>query len=282
VKKLFCFAAAFLIMLAVSMPVYAANHFAGTSNASEILEPDKALIAEECKDWLNEKTGLPFGEKNFAYDRAKCVFYRVDLFKEDTLNNQKMQEYIQADDVYALYELPVYFDGGTLLITLVNGYEISEESFANLSDGEKEYFNKIDGRWHAQSHYTKEEHYDYISEVEGLLEENGVNNADVYITAGLSEAVPNFAVVCQEDNEAQFLILGSKAYSDKKLYSFSEMKQLAAEIKNEEEAGGQMIGLASENNKEVRDGVIILVSVAAAAALASVFGMIIGRKRKSA
>ncbi len=280
-KKIFCFIIAFIIVAVGITPVYASNFIVGTSNADEILESDKELIMSDSDDWLNEKTGFPIEGKTFAYDRAKCVFYRIDLFKNDYLNNELMKQYVKEDDVYALYELPVYFDDGTLIINLVKGYEISDENFEKLSDNEKEYFNSIDGRWHAQSHYVKNEHYDYISYLEEKLAEIGIDDADIYMIGGPTDALLNLIVICKDNNDAQFLILDNDDYSDKRLYSFDEIKQIADDTKEDDDES-QLIGVNTKSNEEFNQGTIISVLVITVIIAALIITIVFKRKNKAA
>lgn len=277
-KKFFCFIIAFIIVVIGITPVYASNFIVGTGNADEILEPDKELIISESSDWLNEKTGLPIEGKTFAYDRAKCVYYRIDLFKNDYLNNELMQQYIKEDNVYALYELPVYFDDGTLMINLVKGHQILDEDFEKLSNSEKEYFNSIDGRWHAQSHYVKNEHYDYISYLEGKFVEAGIDDADIYMIGGPTDALQNLIVICKGNNDAQFLILDNDDYSDKRLYSFADIKQIADETKEDD---NQLIGVNTKSNEEFNQEMIILVLVITVIITALIITIVLKRKNKT-
>lgn len=279
-KRIFSFLIAFIIVMFSTIPVYASNFISGTSNADEILEQDKELIISQSNNWLNEKTGLPIGEKTFAYDKAKCVYCRIDLFQNDYLNNELMQEYINNENVYSLYELPVYFDGGTLIINLIKGYEISDDDFEKLNDSEKEYFNSVDGRWHAQSHYVKNEHYDYISYIEDKLVEIGIDDADIYMVGGPTNALQNLIVICKDNEDAQFLILDNDDYSDEKLYSFDEIKQFANETKDNDD--NPVIGVNSVRNKEFNQGMIILILVFAVIIASLIATMLLKRKNKTA
>lgn len=276
-RKIISVLAAFLIMLVGVMPVYAANNIVGTSNADEILEADKELIEAECSDWLNEKTGLPIGEKTFAYNRSKCLYCDIDLFKNDYLNDDLMQKYISDENVYSVYELPAYFDGGTLVIDLVNGYEISDEDIEKMNDSEKAYFEKVKDRWHSQSHHVKTEHYDYISYIEGLLEQHNIDGANVYLVGGPNKALSPVLVICKGNESAQFLVLENDDYSGK-LYSFDEMKEIALETSDNADSDG-LIG-NRVNSKSAQQGKIILLIVVIVIAAGLICGFVLNKKKR--
>lgn len=270
----------FLVVLSACVPVYADNFISGTENADAILENDKDFISVESKDWLNEKTGFPIENREYAYNRSKCVYYNIDLLENDYIDNEKMQEYINSENVYSVYELPVYFDGGTLIMNLVKGDKINDSELKDMSENEAEHLKKTENRWYPQSHFVKTEHYDYIAYLEKLLLQNNINDANVYLTGGPTKALGTLAVICTGDEAAQFLILDNSDYSDSRLYSLDEIRQLAqetADIFDEDNP----IGAGNEKGSKIKSGIIISAVVFAAVAVSAVAVIIISRKKNA-
>lgn len=243
------------VLFTNSIVAFAENNIVGTNEANEVLSSDKDIIYEYAAKSLPNKIGVQISEDMISYDRAIGYCNDINLFEKSTLNNDDMREYINNSQIH--YEVPVYHNGQTAILIVAKGSEVTEEDRNTFPQDYIEYYESIEGRYNVNGIELWSDGFDNLDYINSLLAENNVTDANIYLVGAAASNLDFIAVVCQGNDEAEFLILDgwdtddnhiNHTNPDSKLYSYKEIKKIAKNYEfNADDIGGGA-GYIENNN----------------------------------
>ncbi len=265
---------AFLIVFIISTPVYAANRIIGMDKTDEVLFNDKELIYNYAAKSLPNKINMEINEDMISYDEAAVIYNGNTLFECNSINNKKMSEYINDADI--CYKIPV--KGSNALLIVAKASEVTDEDRKIFSEEDIKYYESIAGRYVVNGIELWNYDFDNLDYVNSLLDENKIDNANVYLVSGVASNLELVAVICSEENEAQFLVLNgwitdsnhiNASNPSSKLYSYKEIKKIAVNNNfGEDYSGGS--GSYTDNSQyaAIACGVVLALTAAAGVIIA--------------
>lgn len=281
------------LLITNCIPVYA-NTIYGPNLTDEISEEDKNLIFQKTYEFINNRNEIQITENDIDYNKALKIYTNIDILNETGLNNEKLQEYTES--AVCCYYVPIHFENESIDVILNKGTELTARDRANtaFSDEDIEYFENMVGRWYVVGEEVWEQRFDYIDHIEGLLEENNITDANVYVLGGISGNLATVAAVCQGDEDAGFLILNgwdteehliSYENPSNRIYSHEELKALAeigGEIQPDQYGAAGLSMPYEENGNNIRNIFIAAGAATAAFAAAVIIACAVKKKRKTA
>ena len=215
-------------------PVFA-NTFFGSDNIEEIKAIENYIV-----EYVNSYTEIEefesINNSDIDYNKMYRVYSSAGILDNDKLNNEIMQNFV--DNKEYDYTMPIYCNGKNVEMILDKIEELSDEENNNLPTDVLEFRKNNLGKWIVSSISFGAEEYDYIGKVNKMLQDNNINNANVYILSGITSIRLNtlVAVICPENNEDAKIFLQSSKLDNDKLYTFDEIKAIAQqdaeELKN--------------------------------------------------
>lgn len=232
-NKVIAIVIASLILLNCT-PVFA-NTFFGSDNIEEIKAIENYIV-----EYVNSYTEIEefesINNSDIDYNKMYRVYSSAGILDNDKLNNEIMQNFV--DNKEYDYTMPIYCNGKNVEMILDKIEELSDEENNNLPTDVLEFRKNNLGKWIVSSISFGAEEYDYIGKVNKMLQDNNINNANVYILSGITSIRLNtlVAVICPENNEDAKIFLQSSKLDNDKLYTFDEIKAIAGqdaeELKN--------------------------------------------------
>lgn len=232
-NKVIAIVIASLILLNCT-PVFA-NTFFGSNNIEEIKAIENYIV-----EYVNSYTEIEefesINNSDIDYNKMYRVYSSAGILDNDKLNNEIMQNFV--DNKEYDYTMPIYCNGKNVEMILDKIEELSYEENNNLPTDVLEFRKNNLGKWIVSSISFGTEEYDYIGTVNKMLQDNNINNANVYILSGITSIRLNtlVAVICPENNEDAKIFLQSSKLDNDKLYTFDEIKAIAEqdaeELKN--------------------------------------------------
>ncbi len=232
-NKIIAIVIASLILLNCT-PVFA-NTFFGSNNIEEIKAIENYIV-----EYVNSYTEIEefesINNSDIDYNKMYRVYSSAGILDNDKLNNEIMQNFV--DNKEYDYTMPIYCNGKNVEMILDKIEELSDEENNNLPTDVLEFRKNNLGKWIVSSISFGTEEYDYIGTVNKMLQDNNINNANVYILSGITSIRLNtlVAVICPENNEDAKIFLQSSKLDNDKLYTFDEIKAIAEqdaeELKN--------------------------------------------------
>jgi len=265
---------AFVIVFIISTPVYAANRIIGTDKTDEVLFNDKGLIYNYAAKSLPNKINTEINEDMISYDEAAVIYNGSTLFESNSINNKKMSEYINDADI--CYKIPV--KGSNALLTVAKASEVTDEDRKIFSEEDIEYYESIAGRYVVNGIELWNYDFDNLDYVNSLLDENKIDNANVYLVGAVASNLELVAVICNEEDEAQFLVLNgwitdsnhiNASNPSSKLYSYKEIKKIAVNDNfGEDYAGGSGSYINNSQYAAIACGAVLVLIIAAGVIIA--------------
>ncbi len=269
-----------------------ANTFIGSDNIEEIKTVEDYVV-----EYVNSYTEIedfePINNSDIDYNKIYRVYSSAEILDNDKLNNEIMQNFV--DNKEYDYTMPIYCNGKNVEMILDKIEELSDEENNNLPTDVLEFRKNNLEKWIVSSISFGTEEYDYIGKVNKMLQDNNINNANVYILSGITSIRLNtlVAVICPENNEEAKIFLQSSKLDNDKLYTFDEIKEIAEqdaeEIKSFPEGtyGDDATPIQTSVDTSVpttdNNKIIIISAVSGAAVLAAAIAAVcIIRKKKTA
>lgn len=289
-NKIIAIVIASLILLNCT-PVFA-NTFFGSDNIEEIKAIENYIV-EYANSYTEIEEFESINNSDIDYNKMYRVYSSAGILDNDKLNNEIMQNFV--DNKEYDYTMPIYCNGKNVEMILDKIEELSDEENNNLPTDVLEFRKNNLGKWIVSSISFGAEEYDYIGKVNKMLQDNNINNANVYILSGITSIRLNtlVAVICPENNEDAKIFLQSSKLDNDKLYTFDEIKAIAQqdaeELKNlpENSYGDDATPIqtsvdtaapTTDNNK-----IIIISAVSGVAVLAiAIAAVCIIKKKKNA
>ncbi len=232
-NKIIAILIAILILLNCT-PVFA-NTFFGSDNIEEIKAIENYIV-----EYVNSYTDIEefesINNSDIDFNKMYRVYSSAGILDNDKLNNEIMQNFV--DNKEYDYTMPIYCNGKNVEMILDKIEELSDEENNNLPTDVLEFRKNNLGKWIVSSISFGAEEYNYIGKVNKMLQDNNINNANVYILSGITSIRLNtlVAVICPENNEEAKIFLQSSKLDNDKLYTFDEIKAIAQqdaeELKN--------------------------------------------------
>lgn len=283
---------ALCITLIGCSPAYAGTYnIAGSDTMQEEFKPDLDFILEEINsESLNEKLGFTIAEENIDYSKIVKIYIDTDILENTEFNEEKILETINDADYF--YELPIYHgDNKTVLFDIDRGIPLTDEERESGQYDEKAiaYYDRTAGKLHPYATGFCEYKWDYIGDVEEILEKGNIDNAKIYFV-GLDFGLT--AVIFSENEEAQFLII--RGYDEennnkfvyepsRELYSYDEIKEIALNNTTESD---MVIGFGSSSQMQIFNHKTLIIcaagAVLAVAAAAAAVTFAIKKKHRKA
>lgn len=285
------------------IPAYAnenTNIFVGDNSVGEIKDAENNIV-----DFVNSVAvshGMDYVEIN-DIDYSKSVkFYYAEILKQDELTDEIMKSCIDGCEGY--YYVPFYNNGKTAMATVQQNVPLIDEVKKNMSDEEIEEYNSNLWKWHASVVSIYDEIFDYRDEVDKALEENNIENANVYFVSGISQTITAVAVICTDNpDDTKIKILeqfdhktegdGGSPLDKNVLHTLDEIKEVVSNetpIGDDEDAGAVSHGarlldtnlnVSGENNEKGNTLLIVsIVSGVAVIAIAAAVICVIRKKNK--
>ncbi len=232
-NKIIAILIAILILLNCT-PVFA-NTFFGSDNIEEIKAIENYIV-EYANSYTEIEEFESINNSDIDYNKMYRVYSSAGILDNDKLNNEIMQNFV--DNKEYDYTMPIYCNGKNVEMILDKIEELSDEENNNLPTDVLEFRKNNLGKWIVSSISFGAEEYDYIGKVNKMLQDNNINNANVYILSGITSIRLNtlVAVICPENNEDAKIFLQSSKLDNDKLYTFDEIKAIAQqdaeELKN--------------------------------------------------
>lgn len=232
-SKIIAILIAILVLLNCT-PIYA-NTFIGSDTIDEIKDIEDVIV-EDVNSYTEIEEFESINNSDIDYNKMYRVYSSAGILDNDKLNNEIMQNFV--DNKEYDYTMPIYCNGKNVEMILDKIEELSYEENNNLPTDVLEFRKNNLGKWIVSSISFGTEEYDYIGTVNKMLQDNNINNANVYILSGITSIRLNtlVAVICPENNEDAKIFLQSSKLDNDKLYTFDEIKAIAEqdaeELKN--------------------------------------------------
>ena len=232
-SKIIAILIAILVLLNCT-PIYA-NTFIGSDTIDEIKDIEDVIV-EYANSYTEIEEFESINNSDIDYNKMYRVYSSAGILDNDKLNNEIMQNFV--DNKEYDYTMPIYCNGKNMEMILDKIEELSDEENNNLPTDVLEFRKNNLGKWIVSSISFGAEEYDYIGKVNKMLQDNNINNANVYILSGITSIRLNtlVAVICPENNEDAKIFLQSSKLDNDKLYTFDEIKAIAEqdaeELKN--------------------------------------------------
>ena len=215
------------------IPVFA-NTFDGYNTVNEIKEAEESILVfandvvpiDDTKKY--DSNDIDYSKICKIYPGMGKVFENIEINNEIIQNTLKNERYI--------YNVPIYEEGKTILITIMKNEELTDDARKVFSDEKIKEYEASVGKWDASSGGIGDQIIDYKGDVEKALSDNNINNANVYFLGAICSNIRLVAVICT-DNPADTKIkileqfeseqenVGSKLDKNM-LYSYDEIKAI--------------------------------------------------------
>ena len=232
-SKIIAILIAILVLLNCT-PIYA-NTFIGSDTIDEIKDIEDVIV-EDVNSYTEIEEFEPINNSDINYNKMYRVYSSTGILDNDKLNNETMQYFVEDREYY--YTLPIYFDEKNIKMTIDKREKLSAEEKDNLPDDVVKDLESDIGKWIISSIGFGTNEYDYIGKVNKMLQDNNINNANIYILSGITSIRLNtlVTVICPKNNEDAKIFLQSSKLDNDKLYTFDEIKAIAEqdaeELKN--------------------------------------------------
>lgn len=273
-----------------------ANTFAGDDTVNEIKDAEENII-QFVNDIVLTEDFKQCSVDDIDYSKIYKVYLGMSkVFENSEMNNEIMQNCLKNEN-YAYY-VPFYDNGKTSLATVVKNQELTDDVKAIFPDEEIQKYEASIGKWDTSSVGIIEEIRDYKGDLEKILKDNNIENANVYLLGAISSNIRLAAVICTDNpNDTKIKIIeqfesenedvGSKL--DKNvLYSYDEIKAVVDADKEAQEdfpddaVGGVGISAQTSTPTTNNSKIIIISAVAGVAVLAIAAAAIcIAKKKKT-
>lgn len=169
------------------------NTIVGTENIDEIKYKEDEFI-----DYINGHLTSENMENitDINYNDA-VKLYLADILQYDELTNETMQECTK--DANCFYYVPIFSNGKTAAINIQQRLPLTDDVKEDLT---QEDINKYEAgmwEWYAVGTDIYSYTFDYKGEIEKALEENHIENANVYIVCAISQSITTVAVICTDN-----------------------------------------------------------------------------------
>ncbi len=280
-------------------PVFA-NTFSGDDTVNEIKEAEDGILV-----FANDVVPIDDTKQYDGSDIDYSKIYKVypgmsKIFENTEMNNEIMQNSLK-NEIY-LYEVPIYENGKTILITVTKNEKLTDETRKLFSEEEIKKYESTVGKWDASSGGIGDEIIDYKGDIEQALNDNNIENANIYLLGAICHNISLAAVICT-DNPADTKIKILEQFESEKenvgskldknvLYSYDEIKVIVdADKEARKDVPADSVGgfgapvqtstnsaaPATDNNK-----IIIITAISGAAVLAiAVAAICIVKKKKN-
>lgn len=186
------------LMFANCIPAFAntdvnSNTIVGTENIDEIKYKEEEFI-ESFNQTISSESMDKIDKLN--YDKAVRL-YQADILQYDELTNEIMQESIK--DAISFYYIPIFSNGKTGALNIQQRLPLTDDVRENLTQEEIEKYEASIGEWHNPVIDFYDYTFDYKGEIEKALEENHIENANVYIVCAISQSITTVAVICTDN-----------------------------------------------------------------------------------
>ena len=283
------------------------NIIVGSETIDKTIFEQEDYIVDYVNDMLGEYDKSNIEKTDIDYSKIIREFVGVDIFQDDVLTDNKMQEYTANQDVY--YVLPVQYDGATVLSTLKIGEPLDDETKKTMSNEDVEFYENRIGEWYICFSNVRPRIVDnYKDIVDRVLEKNNIQNSKVYFIGSPCSHIDLAAVICNENpDDTRVLVLeqyhtecgyieksdaldGQVLLEKETLYTYDDIKTLVDADKEavsklpEGSMGYLGVPLESSETTTLTDNnkIIIISAVAGAAVLAIAIAAICIAKKKKA
>ncbi len=265
-KKWIAFLTSILLLLGFTISVCAATE----------QDHDLSVLTEEIvtasNDLFLDKLSREITENDVDFNNAFKIYVGTDLFKTEIDDVEEIPAAF-GDDGY-IYELPIYLDGGTLIVNIAKGQPLNES--VEFTDEERQEILDNVGKWQVTAlKYYDNEIVDYTTELEkrtGILTENAV------LVGGLPYFRYAVALLPDENGKIENLVplsdvpgienISTLQSDSDHIYNYEEVKNYINQLPPlaEDQAGAYgFLNVASAknsfNNMLIIGGLAILVAI---------------------
>ncbi len=237
-KKILCSLIAFCILLVCSMPVYA-----------EIVDPSSLFddaddIKEHAEEIFQEGAivAIPeFTSKDVDYERVLKIYYNVDLFDLDNIDENSANDLLEKAEYYFTLQVDTE-DGKHLDLGFQKGAELTDEIRERLADCTEliESIEAEEGKWLLTSEREVEKsNYDqFKKDIIKFAENSKTKYKKIHVINELSGNLLSVAMLVTENSEIQFKIINGSAngkkidydHPDDNLYTLKELDEIASQF----------------------------------------------------
>jgi hypothetical protein len=234
-KKLLILLISILMIASLSVPAFAVS-----DDLSDLTD----VIISTVNDLLDDSLSRAVTTSDLDYDKAFKIYIGVDVFKLDTNNIHEIEAALSGGKY--IYEVPLYIDGGTVIVNLSKGLPLKEDT--NLPEEAQQKILANVGKWQVTGVKHSPRTIDYFNDVS---QEVGEVPDGTILVGSLPYFRYAVALLPDESGEVQGLVPLSRIpseeeisafriNSDQKVYDYSQIKAYVNQLPtpNPDEAGG--------------------------------------------
>lgn len=284
-KRQIIFFITLLVLIINCMPsyAYAKND---TTYVIEELKECEDIILESANRILKSQSKSQIDSEDIDYSKAIKIYVDVNILENKKLDSKTLQTY--AETAEYIYYLPIYVDGSSIYLTISKGKDVNERALSVLDDEDIEKLQNLVGKWYVPEIQIYSYVVDYKNEVAITLNENNLENAQVYFFGGISGNIPLVAAICSGDSDVQFKIvkqiennndtvMGDEENKQNNIISYEKIREIA--LSNGELKDGQM-GSAGQNYLHSNEKTsVLIISLLAVIIILSFISMLLVNKK---
>lgn len=263
-KKAIVFLLALFILIINCFPVYAYTETDTTYVNNELKECEDVIL-DSANRILKSQSKSQIDSEDIDYSKAMKIYVDVNILENKQFDSKTLQTY--AETAEYIYYLPIYVDGSSIYLTISKGKEVTERALSVLDEEDIEKLQNLVGKWYVPEIQIYPYVVDYKNEVAITLNENNLENEQVYFFGGISGNIPLVAAICSGDSDVQFKIvkqiknkndsvMGDEENKQNNIISYEEIREIA--LSDGELQDGQM-GSVGQNYLHSNEKTCVLI-----------------------
>lgn len=209
------------------------------------IQSSKEKIAASTNELLGNQLEVPVSSEELVFEDAVKVYTDTDLFSNEKVTNQIIQQYMATADYVWL--VPVYREGITIRITVSKGLPVTDAAKQILGADDIAALEEDVGKWIVPEVSVDKVEVNYGDAIVQTLKSANVTSGTIYLFGGTKDFGQLIGVVCGEDEMCNIVLIsdvleriqssgGAEAETD--IFTFDEIKQNITESLGEGEMGG--------------------------------------------
>lgn len=194
-KKLSAIFTSLLLLCSMTNQVHAE-----TEQKDDLIVLSKEDIVKTCNGLFRDELDEEITIQDVDFENAVKIYVGPNIFDTDADSIEEIEALFDSDEY--IYELPIYVDGGTLIVNIEKGKELNPN--ANFTESEKQRILDNVGKWQCSSYtFYPNETIDYASEVESKM---GVMPENMILVGGLPYFRFAVALIPDETGKLELLV----------------------------------------------------------------------------
>jgi len=220
------------------IPINAVENGNSIFCAEDEIKVDEQLILDSVNSFVQDMKGIKID--SIDYSKIIRIYSKTEIEKMDSIDIDTLKSLLNT---YA-YQMPVFADDETILISLEKGKEIPEDLLDSFTQDEIDLIESRKGKWHASVATPQDVQLDYSKLIREFIKENNLDIENCFVIGGLCKTLGLVLAYPTSSGDIKFFSLNPYTsiptdsidfegnwIKEDSIYTFEEVKELVLEYK---------------------------------------------------